>query len=136
MENRLRNLKKALKQNVFSELEFNEVSKNQIHKAIIEIEENDEDLYYAIFQILREEHSGFELQSSLRSRGITRFAEKEGSLYMLLHELEQKEYVRAVWLESEKKVYVLGNKGRKMIKQAEKKQHSGSFILQSILGGS
>ncbi|MEC2054623.1 PadR family transcriptional regulator [Peribacillus psychrosaccharolyticus] len=136
MENRLRNLKNTMKKNVFPDLEFNEVSRNKIHKAINEVEDNNEDLYYAIFQILREEHSGFELQSRLRSRGITRFAEKEGSLYMLLHELEQKEYVRAVWLESEKKVYVLGDKGRKMIKQAEKKQHSGSFISQSILGGS
>lgn len=135
MENRLQNLKKALKQNVFSEIEFNEVSKNLIHKAISELEECDEDLYYAIFQILREERSGFELHARLRNRGITKFVEKEGSLYMLLHELEQKEYLRAFWL-VEKKMYVLAEKGRKMMKQAEKKKQSAAFILQSILGGS
>ncbi|MFK3958836.1 hypothetical protein [Guptibacillus hwajinpoensis] len=73
MEERLKNLKKSMKTTCFSQLEFTEDDRNQIHKKIEKEVEDDEMILLAVLQLLLEEKTGHDVAKQLRSRGILKF---------------------------------------------------------------
>lgn len=135
MENRLNQLKKAMKNTVFSEVNFSEKHQKNIRQAIVNEGESEEEVILAIFRMLKNEKSGFEIMDVLTSKGNAKFADNEGLLYALLHDLEQKAYIQAYWGTSEKKLYKLNDKGRKLLSKAERKKQSATFVLQTVMGG-
>lgn len=135
MENRLKGIKKVLNQKTFSQLTFTEKHRQNIQKEIRE-QGDTEAIILSILQLLTQERTGYELSHLLRGRGVRRFEDIEGSLYILLHSLENKEVLRSTWIPKEEvKYYQLTNKGKKLLKQTEKKQNSLQVLLQQLLEG-
>ncbi|PKG23250.1 PadR family transcriptional regulator [Niallia nealsonii] len=134
MENRLKGLKKAMKNTLFKELQFQDEHKFHIMKKIQQEQRTDEMVLIALLQLLTSRRTGFELAELLRARSIQKFEEKEGFLYTLLHRLEQKQYITGQWMEAEEKYYQLNDKGRKLLQKAER-QEKKHYALEALLEG-
>ncbi|MBS4205956.1 PadR family transcriptional regulator [Lederbergia citrea] len=132
MEERLRKLKKN---KISNELQFTNRHRENIYKAIQREEDKNEDVFLAILQLLSNKKTGFELLQTLIGRGIKKFVENEGSLYLLLHELEQKEYILSEWSDDKQKHYSLNQKGRRFLKKAEAKHGLETKTLNELLRG-
>ncbi|GIN92136.1 hypothetical protein J22TS1_31870 [Siminovitchia terrae] len=131
MEERLKKLgKKQL-----SELKFTEQHRKNIYRAIDREQKSDEEILIATLQLLNEKRTGFELLQLLEGRNIKKFMNQEGSLYLLLHELELKEWIASLWADDHLKYYYLQDKGRKVLMKAEEKQQKNSPALKDLLGG-
>lgn len=113
MDDQLKSLKKLSHEKAFPGLQFTSEIQQNVYKEIRKKKEKDEDILLAIFQLLNEKKTGFELLSHLRSRGVTKFNKNEGFLYALLHSLEQKGYIMAEWQEDRDKYYILHSKGKR-----------------------
>lgn len=134
MEERLKKLRHSMKKKVFSQLEFTDQLKNNIHLEIRKQVENDEYVYLSVMQLLMQEKTGVVLIAHLRGRGIKKFEDNEGLLYSLLHRLEADGLLGSKWEENEAKLYGLTDKGRKVLKKAEKKFAVKQPYLKEILG--
>ena len=121
MENRLKGLKKSMDDTTFSQLHFTEQHRKEIRAKI---SETDESVLLAVMQLLVEEKTGYELVQFLRGRGIRKFEDNEGSLYALLHQLEQDGCLQSSWNEAAVKYYQLNNKGNKLLRKMEKQSTS------------
>jgi predicted transcriptional regulator len=132
MEDRLKNLKRAMDQRVFSEVNFTEKHRRDIRGRINQQDENNEELFLAVMQLLVQEKTGFELKKLLRGRGILTFEDNEGFLYTLLHRLEQSGSLQSSWTEEEVKYYQLTDKGRKALRKAEKRQIKRQIALKEL----
>lgn len=136
MEDRLRKLKKSMTETVFNGLTFTELHKNKVKNKAAKLNlKSDDELVLVILQLLTQEKTGFQLNQSIRARGIENFDHNEGKLYMVLHRLEQKGYLQACWEEADKKYYQVTDKGSKLLTLAEKKRMSTKSILKGILEG-
>lgn len=133
MEERLKKLKTSMQKNTFHQLNFNDKHKHNIYKKIKEQNTEKEDLYLSIFQLLREEKTGVELLKCLRSRGVQNFEENEGFLYSVLHQLENKGYLKSSWDENQFKYYSINEKGQKLLRKAEKECFTNRFTLKHLL---
>ncbi len=132
MEDRLKNLKKAMDQRAFAQLKFTEKHRRNILGKINQQAENEEDILLAVMQLLVHEKTGFELTKLLRGRGIQKFEDNEGFLYTLLHRLEQSGCIQSSWTEAEAKYYLLTDKGRKVLRKAEKRQIKRQVVLKEL----
>jgi len=132
MEDRLKNLKKAMDQRVFSQLNFTEKHRKNILGKINQPAENDEDILLAVMQLLVHEKTGFELTKQLRGRGIKKFEDNEGFLYTLLHRLEQSGCIQSCWTEAEAKYYQLTDRGRKVLRKADKRQTNSQVVWKEL----
>ncbi|EKN70078.1 lineage-specific thermal regulator protein [Neobacillus bataviensis LMG 21833] len=135
MEDRLKNLKKSMDRTTFAQLNFTEKHRKDIREKINKQDENEEDILFAVMQLLVQEKTGFELAKLLRGRGVRKFEDNEGFLYILLHRLEQNQCIQAAWNESEAKYYRLTDKGRKILQKAAKKQTKNRFAFHELLEG-
>ncbi|MBO0960239.1 PadR family transcriptional regulator [Neobacillus sp. MM2021_6] len=135
MEDRLKNLRKSMNRTTFSQLNFTEKHRKDIREKIKQQEEKEEDVLFAVLQLLVNERTGFELVKLLRGRGIRKFEDNEGSLYILLHRLEQNQWIQATWQRSKAKYYQLTNKGKKILQKAGKNQTKKGFVLHELLEG-
>ncbi|MFP7298765.1 PadR family transcriptional regulator [Neobacillus niacini] len=135
MEDRLKNLKKVMDRKTFTDLEFTDQHQKAIHKKINQLDVSDEEILLAVMQLLVHEKTGHELTGLLRGRGIQRFEGDEGSLYTLLHRLEQTRCIETNWDETGAKYYVLKNKGRKLLDKAEQKRKERRFVMKELLEG-
>jgi DNA-binding PadR family transcriptional regulator len=132
MENRLKGLKKSMDDTAFSQLHFTEQHRKEIRAKI---NDDDESVLLAVMQLLVEEKTGYELVQFLRGRGIRKFEDNEGSLYGLLHQLEQDGCLQSSWSEAAVKYYQLNNKGKKLLGKMEKQSTRKRFTLKDIVEG-
>jgi DNA-binding PadR family transcriptional regulator len=136
MDDQLKNLKRAMKNNLFNDLQFTDEQKNIVRKQIRKLQPaSDDDILLAILQLLVKEKTGFELSRLIRARGIERFEKEEGLLYMFLHRFEQKGHIQSNWAETDIKYYQLTKKGRKLLAKAENIDNRGKTILRELLEG-
>jgi hypothetical protein len=134
MEDRLKNLKNAMKRTILQDLSFTEKHKSSIRRQINQLSfTSEEDVVLAIFQLLKEKRTGFELSRLLRARGIEKFENEEGFLYMSLHKFEHKGYLNTYWEEPDVKYYQLSNKGLKLLITFENKNYGKAYLLKEIL---
>jgi Transcriptional regulator PadR-like family len=133
MEDRLRNLKKAMKRTVLQDFSFTENHKSSIRRQINQPSISEEGVLVSIFQLLKVKQTGFELNRLLRARGIEKFESEEGFLYMSLHRLEHKGYLHTQWVEPDIKYYQLNAKGLKMLKNLENEGNNEAYFLNEIL---
>lgn len=134
MDERLKRLRQSMKKNTFPELKFTEQHKKRVQKEISMQMENEDYLYLSVMQLLLQEKNGFELMANLRSRGIKKLEENEGLLYSLLHRLELTGCLDSRWEGTTTKFYRLSDKGKKIMKKAEKKYAVKQPYLKEILG--
>ncbi|WP_442600102.1 PadR family transcriptional regulator [Neobacillus sp. D3-1R] len=135
MEDRLKNLKKIMDQRTFQDFTFSEKHKKNIFEKATRHIETDEDIQLAVLQLLVQAKTGFELTALLRGRGIRAFENKEGAIYTILHRLEQTGYLHSNWDDSGAKYYELNDKGRKLLKKADKKQTKKQVVFKALLEG-
>ncbi|MDD9309913.1 PadR family transcriptional regulator [Cytobacillus firmus] len=133
MEDRLKNFKKAMKRTVLQDLTFTEKHKSSIRRQISYPSISEEGVLVAIFHLLKEKRTGFELNRLLRARGIEKFENEEGFLYMSLHRLEHKGYLHTHWIEPDVKYYQLNAKGLKMLNNLENEGNYEAYFLNEIL---
>ncbi len=134
MEDRLKNIKNTMKRTVLQDLNFTEKHKSSIRRQIDQLSStSEEDILLAIFQLLKEKRTGFELSRLLRARGIEKFENEEGFLYMSLHKFEHKGYLHTYWEEPDVKYYQLSTKGLKLLKNLQNEGNSKAYFLKEIL---
>jgi DNA-binding PadR family transcriptional regulator len=68
----------------------------------------------------------------LRGRGIKKFEDNEGFLYTLLQRLEQSGSIQSVWREDEAIYYQLTDKGRKVLRKADKRQTKNQVVWKEL----
>lgn len=135
MEDRLKGLKKSMDTTTLSQLNFTEQHRKGIREKISKSNECEEDILLAVMQLLVQEKTGYELVNFLRGRGIRKFEDNEGSLYALLHQLEQDGCLQSGWNESTIKYYQLNNKGRKLLRKIEKQSATKRFTWKGLVEG-
>lgn len=134
MEDRLKNFKNAMKRTVLQDLNFTEEHKRDIRLKIKQIPEtSEEDIVLAIFQLLKQKRTGFELSRLIRARGIEKFENEEGFLYMTLHKFEHKGYLNSYWEDPDVKYYQVSSKGLKLLKTLENERYDKAYLLKEIL---
>jgi DNA-binding PadR family transcriptional regulator len=134
MEDRLKSLKRAMKNHIFGEFHFTEDQKKDIRQQMNQPTGiSEEEILLAIMQLLNQERTGFELSKLIRARGIKRFEQDEGFLYMRLHQLEHKGYLTTYWDPTEVKYYQLNMKGKRLLKKLESQDAEKGYLLKEIL---
>ncbi|WP_085994182.1 PadR family transcriptional regulator [Oceanobacillus senegalensis] len=133
MEEQLKGLRKSMKKTTFKQLDFSAQQRKEVHKKINKSYENDEDIFLAVLRLLIHEKTGYELTQLLRGRGIQKFEENEGFLYTLLHRLEQNHFIQSSWDYTGAKYYQIDNKGRKILRKAEKNTAKKRFIFKELM---
>ncbi|SCB98782.1 PadR family transcriptional regulator [Bacillus wiedmannii] len=117
----------------FKHLSFSDQHRKQVREKINASNEKEEDISLAILQLLSNEKTGYELSQLLRGRGIRKFEGNEGFLYTVLHRLEQNRFIQSSWYHEGAKYYQLNDKGRKMLRKAEKNATKVQFILKGLV---
>ncbi|PGX49351.1 PadR family transcriptional regulator [Bacillus cereus] len=133
MEDRLKGLRKSMENTTFKHLSFSDQHRKQMREKINASNEKEEDISLAILQLLSNEKTGYELSQLLRGRGIRKFEGNEGFLYTVLHRLEQNRLIQSSWDHAGAKYYQLNDKGRKMLRKAEKNATKVQFILKGLV---
>ncbi|CAM3993548.1 MULTISPECIES: PadR family transcriptional regulator [Bacillus cereus group] len=133
MEDRLKGLRKSMENTTFKHLSFSDQHRKRVREKINVSNEKEEDISLAILQLLSNEKTGYELSQLLRGRGIRKFEGNEGFLYTVLHRLEQNRFIQSSWDHSGAKYYQLNDKGRKMLRKAEKNATKVQFILKGLV---
>lgn len=111
MDDRLKNLKKAMDRTAFSSMKFTEQHKENVQRQL-----SAEELKKVILSLLFEAKSGIEITQLLHVRGIHDVVNNEGMIYSILHEQESDGYVLANWKEGVKR-YELTKTGKKQLQQ-------------------
>ncbi|AGE76770.1 TPA: PadR family transcriptional regulator [Bacillus thuringiensis] len=133
MEDQLKGLRKSMENTTFKHLSFSDQHRKQVREKINASNEKEEDISLAILQLLSNEKTGYELSQLLRGRGIRKFEGNEGFLYTVLHRLEQNRLIQSSWDHAGAKYYQLNDKGRKMLRKAEKNATKVQFILKGLV---
>lgn len=135
MDDRLKGLKKSMNNTTFSQFNFTEQHRKEIRDKISKNDNSEEDILLAVMELLVHEKTGSELVRFLGGRGIRKFEDNEGSLYSLLHKLEQDDCLQSRWNESTTKYYQLNNKGRKLLRKTEKQSTTKRFTWKGLVEG-
>ncbi|OCA80753.1 PadR family transcriptional regulator [Bacillus sp. FJAT-27986] len=130
MEERLKGLKKAMKETCMRELDFSETMKKRIHKSIAKESFSEQDMFINLLQLLLKERTGFELTRLLAVRGIRKYEDEEGSIYAFLHEQELAGIITASWGSSGEKKYQLTDKGRRALEKSDERVWLASLTLR------
>ncbi|PFO89112.1 lineage-specific thermal regulator protein [Bacillus cereus] len=133
MEDQLKGLRKSMENTIFKHLSFSDQHRKRVREKINASNEKEEDISLAILQLLSNEKTGYELSQLLRGRGIRKFEGNEGFLYTVLHRLEQNRFIQSSWDHAGAKYYQLNDKGRKMLRKAEKNATKVQFILKGLV---
>ncbi|HFR4147507.1 MULTISPECIES: PadR family transcriptional regulator [Bacillus cereus group] len=133
MEDQLKGLRKSMENTTFKHLSFSDQHRKRVREKINASNEKEEDISLAILQLLSNEKTGYELSQLLRGRGIRKFEGNEGFLYTVLHRLEQNRFIQSSWDHAGAKYYQLNDKGRKMLRKAEKNATKVQFILKGLV---
>lgn len=111
MDDRLKNLKKAMDRTAFSSTKFTEQHKENVQRQL-----NMDELKRLILSLLFEAKSGIEITQLLHIRGIRDVINNEGIIYSILHEQESDGFVLANWTDGVKR-YELTKTGKKQLQQ-------------------
>ncbi|MDF2512718.1 MAG: putative transcriptional regulator [Herbinix sp.] len=82
---------------------------------------------------------GYEIIRKLEQRSDNTFKFKEGTLYPVLHKLENKGYVKSYLLKAdsgkERKYYKITNNGKKQLAEEKEKWELFSLSVNKVIGG-
>ncbi len=92
-----------------------------------------------ILKLLEKENMyGYQMIKELQSKSENIFELKEGTLYPILHLLEEKGYITSYWDEStskKRKYYSITKKGRDVLKEKEEEWKIFSNGVNKVIGG-
>jgi len=81
---------------------------------------------------------GYQMIKKLREKSENVFELKEGTLYPILHGLEEENYIVSYWDETtakKRKYYAITEKGRKQLKEKKEEWHIFSNGVNKVIGG-
>ncbi|WP_428910806.1 PadR family transcriptional regulator [Niallia sp. Krafla_26] len=133
MEDRLKGLRKSMEKTTFKQLTFSKKHRLQVYEKIKQSNEHEEDILLALLQLLIQEKTGYELVELLRARGIRKFEDNEGLLYIVLHRLEQNGFIQSNWDQSETKYYQICPKGTKVLRKMENSSVKKQFLIKELI---
>lgn len=103
-----------------------ELMKGSTSILILSLLENEDMYGYQIAQVLKE-----------KSKDV--FDLKEGTLYPMLHGLENENAIESYWLDApngkRRKYYKITDFGRKLLKRKKSEWHAFSKAVNSVIGG-
>ena len=86
-----------------------------------------------------EDMYGYQISLALKERSVGVFDLKEGTLYPLLHALENARAVEAYWLDADngkrRKYYRVTQTGRKLLEQKKAEWQRYSAAVSAVIGG-
>ena len=89
--------------------------------------------------LAEEEMYGYQITQTLKERSENVFELKEGTLYPMLHGLENENAVEAYWLDANngkrRKYYRITKDGRKLLRQKKEEWSVYTKAVNSIVGG-
>ena len=92
-----------------------------------------------ILNLLKQEDMyGYQMIKKLKETSENVFELKEGTLYRILHSLEEKGYITSYWDESsskKRKYYSITKKGKDVLKEKETEWKIFSNSVNKVLGG-
>ena len=92
-----------------------------------------------VLELLKNENMyGRQMIIELKKKSEDVFEFGEGTLYPILHSLEEKGFINSYWDEStakKRKYYTLTEKGKKQLKAKEEEWHIFSSGVNKVLGG-
>lgn len=92
-----------------------------------------------VLNLLNEKNMyGYEMIRDLKEKSENVFELKEGTLYPILHSLEQNQYITSYWDEStakKRKYYAITEKGKKQLKNQKKEWDIFSKGINRVIGG-
>ena len=92
-----------------------------------------------ILNLLEEENMyGYQMIKRLSEKSENVFELKEGTLYPILHSLEEKDLITSYWDEStakKRKYYAITDKGKKQLKEKKEEWKIFSNGINKVIGG-
>lgn len=92
-----------------------------------------------VLNLLKEKNMyGYEMIKDLKEKSENVFELKEGTLYPILHSLEEKQLITSYWDEStakKRKYYAITEKGKKQLKDQKEEWNVFSKSINRVLGG-
>lgn len=93
-----------------------------------------------VLQLLEDgDKYGYEMTRELEARSESLFQLKEGTLYPILHALENKNYIESYWedtkLDRKRKYYRITEEGRKELKNKKQEWFTYAKGVNQVLGG-
>ena len=111
VEERLKQLKKAIDQTAFKNVEFTNNHQQNVHKQLQVLP-----LKQMVLSMLAEAKSGVELTQMLHVRCAEQIVNNEGLVYSVLHEAGQQGWLRSSWMDGVK-YYKLTSLGKKQVQK-------------------
>lgn len=92
-----------------------------------------------VLELLKDSNMyGYEMIKKLKEKSENVFELKEGTLYPILHSLEEKKFISSYWDETtakKRKYYVITEKGKKQLKEKKEEWENFSNGINHVLGG-
>lgn len=92
-----------------------------------------------VLELLKSDNMyGYQMIKKLKEKSQNVFELKEGTLYPILHSLEEKGYIISYWDEStmkKRKYYAITEKGKKQLKEKKEEWKEFSNGINQVLGG-
>lgn len=92
-----------------------------------------------VLELLKNQNMyGYEMIKKLKEKSENVFELKEGTLYPILHSLEENEFITSYWDETtskKRKYYVITPKGKKQLKNKKEEWTNFSNGINHVLGG-
>ncbi|RCX16608.1 PadR family transcriptional regulator [Anaerobacterium chartisolvens] len=86
-----------------------------------------------------EDMYGYQITQQLRKRSENVFEMKEGTLYPMLHWLENEKAIEAYWLDADngkrRKYYRLTSEGKKLLKHKKDEWQTYTKAVNAVIGG-
>ena len=92
-----------------------------------------------VLSLLEEENMyGYQMIKKLTEKSNNVFALQEGTLYPILHNLEEKNYITSYWDETgvkKRKYYSITKEGKKHLKEKKQEWNTFSTGVNQVIGG-
>lgn len=92
-----------------------------------------------VLNLLKEENMyGYQMIKKLKEKSEDIFELKEGTLYPILHSLEEKELITSYWNNTtgkNRKYYAITKKGKNLLKEKKEQWKLFSTGINNVLGG-
>ncbi|ATP41259.1 transcriptional regulator [Solibacillus sp. R5-41] len=128
MDDRLKNLKKAMNESIFSQVEFTATHRERVQQQL-----NESQVEQHILSLLVDKKSGIELAQLLHARGVREIFNNEGIIYSILHEQENKGRIISQWDDTGGKYYQLTNSGLKWLRSQNRESKTHFKIKHRLL---
>ena len=92
-----------------------------------------------VLSLLEQENMyGYQMIKELSQKSKNIFELQEGTLYPILHSLEEKDYISSYWDETgtkKRKYYEITSKGKKYLKESKEEWNLFSNSINQVIGG-